>query len=345
VDAWAREETERLEAVAEWRRVAQNGHRLEWAVARGVYMVLPTYEQMMLPILQHASDGREHSSREAIDAVAAVFQLSDEQRTELLPSGQQPILDNRANWARFYMTKAGLLMATRRGFHKITERGLQIVQRNPQRIDNVLLNQFQEFVQFKSTRRKSGATGSVITDTADQLDIATQTPHEAIEFGYQQMRRDLESELLALVKRCSPSFFERLVVDLLVRMGYGGSHQDAGQAIGRSGDGGIDGIIKEDKLGLDVVYIQAKRWDTNSVGRPDIQRFAGALMGMKARKGVFITTASFSNDAWSYVSSIDSKIVLIDGRQLAQLMVDNNIGVSMITAYEIKRVDSDYFDE
>jgi restriction system protein len=308
-------------------------------------MALPTYEAMMLPILRHASDGKEHSGREAIEAAATAFHLSEEQRTELLPSGQQPILDNRANWARFYMTKAGLLVATRRGFHRITERGLQILQQSPERIDNALLNQFPEFLQFKSIRRKPGATISVSTDVTDQLDSMTQTPQEAIEFGYQQMRRDLETELLALVKQCSPSFFERLVVDLLVRMGYGGSHKDAGEAIGRSGDGGIDGIIKEDRLGLDVVYIQAKRWDTNSVGRPDIQRFAGALMGMKARKGVFLTTASFSNDAYSYVSSIDSKIVLIDGRQLAQLMVDNNIGVSTITAYEIKRVDSDYFEE
>jgi restriction system protein len=308
-------------------------------------MALPTYEQMMLPVLRHASDGLEHTSRQAIEAVAAAFHLTDEQQTALLPSGQQPILDNRANWARCYMTKAGLLTATKRGFHKITDRGQQVLQQNPTGIDNALLIQFPEFVQFKSLRKRPTNSGSGTLDSTIPTDVEAQTPQESIEFGYQQMRKEWEAELLALVKSCSPGFFERLVVDLLVRMGYGGSHQDAGAAIGRSGDGGIDGVIKEDKLGLDVVYIQAKRWDTNVVGRPDIQRFVGALVGQKARKGVFITTASFSNEAKQYVAGIESKVVLIDGAELGRLMVDNNVGISVVNTYEIKRVDSDYFTE
>jgi restriction system protein len=215
-------------------------------------MPLPTFQDMMLPILRLASDGQEHTGREAIEAAATAFQLTDEQRAELLPSGQQPILENRANWARFYMTRAGLLFATRRGFHKITERGLNVLRQNPNRINTEVLSQFPEFVQWKAIEKTPE------TVDIELIDVTDQTPQESIEFGYQKLRADLEAELLTLVKGCSPSFFERLVVELLVKMGYGGSRQDAGRAIGKSGDGGIDGIIKEDKLGLDVVYIQVK---------------------------------------------------------------------------------------
>jgi restriction system protein len=305
----------------------------------GTDMPLPTYEDMMLPILVNASDGKEHTGRAAIEAAAAAFQLTADQRAELLPSGTQPIVENRANWARFYMTRAGLLVAPRRGLHKITERGRQVLEQNPTRVDNKLLMMFPEFIQFKSAKPNNDS--SVI----EPLEVTDKTPQESIEFGYQKIRAELESELLALVKKCSPSFFERLVVDLLVKMGYGGSLQDAGRAIGRSGDGGIDGIIKEDRLGLDVVYIQAKRWDNTVVGRPEIQRFVGALVGMRARKGVVLTTSSFSQDAQHYVSTVDSKVVLIDGRELASLMIDHNVGVSAMTTYELKRVDSDYFEE
>jgi restriction system protein len=299
---------------------------------------------MMLPILQNAGDGKEHTGREAIEAAARAFHLTDSQRAELLPSGTQPALDNRANWARFYLTRAGLLASLRRGIHKITERGLEVLRNNPNHISTAMLRQYPEFVQFQTTRRGTLAPGL----TSEELlppPIDHKTPEEAIELGYQQLRTRWEAELLALVKNCSPKFFEQLVVELLVKMGYGGSQHDAGRALGRSGDGGIDGIIKEDKLGLDAVYIQAKRWESSVVGRPEIQRFAGALMGVRARKGVFITTASFSNEARNYVDSIDSKIVLIDGNQLAQLMLDHDIGVSTTRTYEIKRVDSDYFEE
>jgi restriction system protein len=302
-------------------------------------MPLPTYEDMMLPILVNASDGKDHTGREAIEAAAAAFQLTPEQRAELLPSGTQPIVENRANWARFYMTRAGLLVAPRRGLHRITERGRQVLEQKPARVDNKILIQFPEFVQFKSTKSSNDSS------TIEPVDVSDNTPQESIEFGYQKIRTALESELLAIVKKCSPNFFERLVVDLLVRMGYGGSLQDAGRAIGKSGDGGIDGIIKEDRLGLDVVYIQAKRWDNTVVGRPEIQRFVGALVGVRARKGVFLTTSTFSQDAQHYISTIDSKVVLIDGSELASLMIDHNVGVSTMTTYELKRVDSDYFEE
>ncbi|WP_323314147.1 restriction endonuclease [Anabaena cylindrica] len=224
-------------------------------------------------------------------------------------------------------------------FFQITDRGKNILIRNPSEINLKFLNQFPEFIEFKTTKKDNDKSEPEI------IEISETTPQESIEFGYQKIRKELELELLNRVKSCSPDFFERLVVDLLVKMGYGGSRRDAGRAIGKSGDGGIDGIIKEDKLGLDIVYIQAKRWDNTVVGRPEIQKFVGALHGQRARKGVFITTSRFSQEAREYVSIIDSKIVLIDGQELAQLMIDNHVGVSTVSIYEIKKIDSDYFTD
>jgi restriction system protein len=231
-----------------------------------------------------------------------------------------------------------LLESTRRSFFKITQRGLDVLSQSPQRIDVKFLEQFPEFVEFRSASRRDkeislGAEAEVNTH---------QTPEELLEYGYQRIRQDLAQELLNRVKNASPSFFERLVVELLVKMGYGGSRKDAGAAVGKSGDGGIDGIIKEDRLGLDIIYIQAKKWD-GVVGRPEIQKFAGALQGQRAKKGIFITTSGFSNEARDYVALIESKIVLIDGQQLAQLMIDHDVGVSKVSAYEIKKLDFDYF--
>ena len=233
------------------------------------------------------------------------------------------------------MKKAGLLESTKRGYFQITERGLDVLKQNPPEIDNAFLRQFPEFIEFQTPRDKK----RIEQDVSD-----TQTPEEEIEAAYQGVRQELATELLQTIKSCSPAFFERLVIDLLIKMGYGGTRKDAGQAIGGSGDGGIDGIIKEDRLGLDIVYIQAKRWD-GPVGRPEIQKFAGALQGQRARKGIFITTSAFTQSAQDYVSRIDSKIVLIDGDTLAQLMIDYNIGVTTVTSYELKRVDTDYFTE
>jgi restriction system protein len=302
-------------------------------------MAIPDYQSMMLPLLRFMGDGKEHSLRESIDALADKFSLSDEERRHMLPSGQQTTFDNRVGWSRTYMKKAGLLESTRRGYFKITGRGMDVLRQNPPNIDVQFLKRFSEFLEFQTAHRNKieSANGQDVTDEP-------QTPEEEIEVAYQKVRQGLATELLQTIKTLSPAFFERLVIDLLVKMGYGGTRTDAGEAIGRSGDGGIDGIIKEDRLGLDAVYIQAKRWE-GSVGRPDIQKFAGALQGQRARKGIFITTSTFTQEADEYVSRIDSKIVLIDGVRLAQLMIDYNVGVASTALYELKRVDSDYFTE
>jgi restriction system protein len=301
-------------------------------------MPIPDYQTIMLPLLKFAADGEEHSLRETIEALADQFELTDEERRELLPSGQQATFDNRVGWARTYMKKAGLLKSTRRGYYRITDRGMDIIGQNPPEINRAFLMQFPEFVEFQKPRSHDKM------EADEQEANETRTPEEGIESAYQRVRQGLAAELLQTVKALSPTFFERLVIDLLVKMGYGGTRRDAGQAVGRSGDGGIDGIIKEDRLGLDIVYIQAKRWE-GTVGRPEIQKFAGALQGQRARKGIFITTSEFSGAAQEYVSKIDNKIVLIDGDTLAQLMIDYNIGVAPIASYELKRIDSDYFTD
>lgn len=304
-------------------------------------MSIPDFQSIMLPLLQYAGDGKEHSLREAITYLADVFNLSDEEKKGLLPSGQQTVFDNRVGWARTHLKKAALLEYPKRGFFQITDRGKDVLIQNPTKINIKFLNQFPEHIEFLNSKKDSDKSES----EPEIIEISETTPQESIEFGYQKIRKELELELLNRVKSCSPDFFERLVVDLLVKMGYGGSRRDAGRAIGKGGDGGIDGIIKEDKLGLDIVYIQAKRWDNTVVGRPEIQKFVGALHGQRARKGVFITTSKFSQDAREYVSIIDSKIVLIDGQELAQLMIDNHVGVSTVSIYEIKKIDSDYFTD
>jgi restriction system protein len=241
------------------------------------------------------------------------------------------------------MKKAGLLEPTRRGYYRITQRGLDLLKKKPQKINVKLLKQYPEFQEFQ--RLKGTRGGDRARDSEGTLDLEGTTPSEALEKVYENLRDELADDLLDKLKKATPAFFERIVIELLVKMGYGGSRADAGKAIGRSGDGGIDGIIKEDKLGLDVVYIQAKRWDTNSVGRPDVMQFAGALQAQKANKGIFITTSRFTDDARNYVSQIGSKIVLIDGEQLAQLMIDHDVGVSTVSLYPVKKIDSDYFDE
>jgi restriction system protein len=305
-------------------------------------MPIPDFQSIMLPLLNFASDGQEHSLRETIEALADGFDLTAEERRELLPSGQQAAFDNRVGWARTYMKKAGLLSTTRRGHYRITDRGRTVLEQNPPEITIRFLKQFPEFVEFQRPRKENG--GESGGETAGEGGTEVGTPEEAIEAAYQLARQALVAELLQTVKQCSPAFFERLVIDLLVKMGYGGTRKDAGRAVGRSGDGGIDGIINEDRLGLDVVYVQAKRWD-GVVSRPELQKFVGALQGQRARKGIFITTSDFSQGAREYVSHIDSKIVLMDGITLAQLMIDYQVGVATVGVYELKRMDSDYFTE
>jgi restriction system protein len=301
-------------------------------------MAVPDFQTIMLPLLQLAADQQEHSLRNTIEALAEQYALTKEERRELLPSGRARTFDNRVGWARTHLAKAGLLKSTRRGYFHITARGLHILAQQPGRVDMAFLRQYPEYLLFLKPQNKDDNT----VDLPDPSEL--QTPEEILETAYQRVRQDLASELLEMIGDCSPSFFEKLVVDLLVRMGYGGTRKEAGKAIGNTGDEGIDGIINEDRLGLDIVYIQAKRWQ-NTVTRPEIQKFAGALQGQRARKGIFLTTSSFSEGAKEYVSRIESKIVLIDGESLAQLMIDYGVGVSTAAAYEIKRIDADYFTE
>ena len=242
-------------------------------------MAIPDYQSVMLPLLQFLSDGKEHNIGEVVDSLAEQFHLSPDEREQLLGSGQQTVIRNRAGWARTYLKKAGLIESTRRGYFRISERGRSVLATKPKRIDVKFLEQFPEFVAFRDLRHEQAE------DKPETLPAGAEaTPEEALDAAYQRLRIDLESELLEQVKAASPAFFERLVVELLVRMGYGGTLRDAGQAVGKSGDGGIDGIIKEDRLGLDVIYIQAKRWE-GTVGRPEIQKFAGALQGHRVGKG------------------------------------------------------------
>ena len=307
-------------------------------------MAVPDYQSVMLPLLRFAAKkGTETSTSEAVEALAKELGLTEDDLKEMLPSGIQSTFVNRVGWASTYMKKAGLLETTRRGFYQITERGKDLLKKQPKTINVKLLKQYPEFLEFQQL--KGTRSGDKVPDFKGTSDVSTATPSEALEAAYENLRDELADELLARLKTISPAFFERVVVELLVKMGYGGSRADAGKAIGRSGDGGIDGIIKEDKLGLDVVYIQAKRWDNNPVGRPDVMQFAGALQAQRANKGIFITTSRFTDDARNYVSQIGSKIVLIDGEQLAQLMIDSDVGVSTISLYPVKKIDMDYFDE
>lgn len=302
-------------------------------------MAIPDYQTCMLPFLRLLGDGQEHSLREAEEALAAHFSLTEVERAELLPSGQQGIFKNRIGWARTYLKKAGLLEAPKRGAFKITDRGRQTLASGPARIDGKYLEQFSEFMEFRAASRSAPGDAEL-----PEAPSPAATPEEAIELAHQGLREQLGQELLTRILGCSPGFFEQLVVELLVKMGYGGSRRDAGERIGQTGDGGIDGIIKEDRLGLDTLFIQAKRWQ-GTVGRPEIQKFVGALQGQRARKGVFITTSAYSAEARDYVNRIDTKVVLIDGRQLTELMIDFDVGVSVSATYIIKRADSDYFEE
>lgn len=308
-------------------------------------MAIPDYQSLFIPVLKFASDGNEHSLRETIEALARQLGLSEADKDELLPSGKQRKFDNRVSWARTYLQKALLLTSPGRSKFRITERGMKVLQENPPNINVKFLRQFPEFVVFQTHPDRDGKIEENNHTTQEILEKTSQTPQEILEASYQSLRQTLAQELLERIKNSPPKFFESLVVDLLVAMGYGGSRKDAGQAVGQVGDGGIDGIIKEDKLGLDAIYLQAKRWE-GTVGSPVVQGFAGALIGKKARKGVFITTSNFSQQARSFASGTENlKIILIDGEQLAQLMIDHDIGVTEESRYIVKKVDLDYFGD
>jgi restriction system protein len=303
-------------------------------------VTIPDFQTIMLPLMQIAADGQEHRNRDVTELLAQHFKFTDEERKALLPSGRQATFDNRVGWSATHLRKACLLERTGSGRFHITQRGLEVLQTHPAKIDMQLLLQFAEFRAFRERQ---------IVD-ANQQPVAAvdedngQDPEEMLGASYQKVRQTLAQDVLDRVKGCTPRFFERLVVEWLVAMGYGGSLRDAGQAVGQSGDDGIDGIIKEDRLGLDVVYIQAKRWK-GTVGRPVVQAFAGSLEAEPANKGVLITTSSFSHEAKDYMRRIQKKIVLIDGEQHAQFMIDHDVGVAHAATYVVKRIDSDYFEE
>lgn len=308
-------------------------------------MAVPDYQQFMLPLLQMLSDGEEHSIRDYVEAMADHFDLSPEERSELLPSGKQTTVRSRVGWAATYLAKAGLIERSGRGRIRIRQRGQEVLRKSPTAIDNMFLSQFEEFVEFRQKSAQAvlapqtTSTAGAFVETEGRL-----SPEELLLSSYQELRSALAQDLLERIKAAPPAFFEQLVIDLLVAMGYGGSRADAGQAVGGSGDGGIDGIIKEDRLGLDFVYLQAKRWE-GTVTRPIVQAFAGSLEGQRARKGVLITTSRFSRDAEEYVQRIEKRIVLIDGERIAQYMLDFGIGVTEVATYTVQRVDLDYFGE
>jgi restriction system protein len=306
--------------------------------------MIPDYQSIMLPLLEFIADGKEYKMRNVTDELAIKFGVTEEEQKELLPSGVAPVFYNRTAWAKTYLKKAGLIDSPKQGIVIISKRGIEVLKKKPSSINVKFLKQFSEFVAFQTVKREDESETETETETNEEQSI--QTPEELLEMAYQKIRKSLASELISKVVELSPAFFERLVVELLVKMGYGGSIKDAGKAMGKSGDEGIDGTIKEDKLGLDIIYIQAKRWKPgNVVGRPEIQKFVGALAGQGAKKGIFITTSNFTKEALDYTPRNETKIVLIDGEQLAQLMIDYNLGCTSQQTYEVKKLDSDYFGE
>jgi restriction system protein len=302
--------------------------------------MIPDYQTAMLPTLRTLSDGGVKRAGDIRDQVASVFNLTEEEQRELVPSGQKTLFSDRVSWALTYMKKAGLVETVKRAHYRLTPRGKDLLASNPARVDLSVLAKYPEFVDWKERSDAPKPAKPAVANLPDALE----TPEESLDSAYQTLRKAIEADLLDQVKAMPPAFFEKLVVQLLVSMGYGGSLKDAGQAVGKSGDGGIDGIIKEDKLGLDVIHIQAKRWQ-NTVGRPEIQSFAGSLDGVKAKKGIFITTSGFSAEARAYVDKIEKRIVLIDGERLAALMFEHNVGVTKVASYDVKQVDGDYFTE
>src|ERR1035437_4453967 len=289
--------------------------------------MIPDYQSLMLPLLKLVSDKQEHKYRDLIEDLATEFNMTEEERKELLASGNQTIFDNRVGWAKIYLKKAGLLDSPKRAAFKITELRIQTLKKNPDRIDVNYLKHFPAFLEFLHPSRSDNENGTFTPEPTDQ------TPDENLDKIYQQIRKSLASDLLNKVISLSPTFFERLVLDLLVKMGYGGGKiNDAITNIKRSHDDGIVGTIKEDKLGLDIIYVQAKRWQ-DSVGSPEVMKFCGGLTAHHANKGVMITTSHFSKDAVEFVNKIPQKLVLIGGKQLASLMIDHNVGVAPAKTY------------
>lgn len=305
-------------------------------------MAIPSFQDFMLPLLELLQDGKAHKMSEVREELAKYFDITEEEKKILLPSGRQEVYKNRIGWAGTYLYNAGLIEKLGRGVYKITERGLEVLKEKPSRIDVNYLMKFPEFREFK------GAKDKELSQLPDSqiIEQEQETPLEILGKMYQVIREQLAKEILERIMQKPPEFFEKLIIDLLQAMGYGGSLEDAGSVTKKTSDEGIDGIIKEDKLGLDVIYIQAKRWSSDKlVGRPEIQKFVGALAGFGAKKGIFVTSSDFTKEAREYIPKTDTKIVLVNGQMLANLMIEYNVGVSVDIKYEIKKIDNDYFDE
>jgi len=309
--------------------------------------MIPNYQQFMRPFLEiaQATNGNEIKLRDAINQLADKFNLSDEERNETLPSGRQSVLDNRIGWARTYLTKAGLLKATKRAHFVITERGIQALQDTNAVINNDYLKQFDEFVAFKEQKNEASESQSANTqETTNTSTTSEVTPDEALRAAYKTINDALTSELLSRTREVTPAFFEDLLIELLIAMGYGGTGEGAAHALGKSGDNGIDGVIDQDPLGVDQIYIQAKRYaEGNNIGAGDIRDFFGALNLKKAQKGIFITTSNFTASAVQTAKDLGMRIVLINGNELAKLMLRYNIGSRDEQTLHLKKIDEDFF--
>lgn len=301
-------------------------------------MSIPKFYELMKPILKILEDNKIHNRKEMYEIIIINFQLSKEEMEKRLPSGRQLVYKNRTGWALTYLKKAKLIESTARASFRITELGQTVLQENPNIIDQKYLKNFDGFEEFINNSH------NILPVNKNDID---ESPQDMLDQAYSTISNTLADDLLNEIMNQTPDFFERLVVDLLVHMGYGGSDIENSQVLGKTGDEGIDGVIKEDKLGFDKIYIQAKRWDIKTtVGRPELQKFVGALTGQGASKGTFITTASFTRGAKEYVSKQRAcKIVLIDGKSLARLMIEYNLGVSIENTYYIKKIDTDYFTD
>jgi len=299
-------------------------------------MGIPDYQSLMLPLLQYLSDGKERNIREVIDYLSSKFKLSEEEKDELLPSGKQPIMDNRVGWARTYLLKAGLLFSPQRSYIEISDRGLNVLKQNPKEINIKFLEQFPEFIEFRTIKKESSTK-----NTNNKEEMEDITPDELMEKGYSSIYANLTQELLVKLRSVDPYYFEKIVVDLIDAMGYG-----KGKVTQKSGDGGVDGIIYQDKLGLEQIYIQAKRYnEKNSIGISTLRSFVGTLDEAGVNKGIFITTSHFPKEAENFVKRCSKNIILIDGEELSRLMIENNVGVNTTKRYEIKKVDVDFFSD
>ena len=306
-------------------------------------MAIPDYQTLMLPVLTVAAEG-EARVPTASSRIADQLGLTEDEREEMLPSGAQRLLHNRIHWAKFYMSKAGLIETPRRGVFVASETGRALLARKPARIDVELLRSYPPFVEFYTANTLTGSPAE--TQAATAATASTSTPEEQIDAAHAVLTSALRTELLTRILEQTPTFFERVIVELLVAMGYGGSHENAAMRLGKSGDGGIDGIVDEDRLGLDRIYIQAKRYAPHSsIGRPEIQGFVGSLVGLGASKGVFVTTSTFSAPAVEYARGLQQRVILIDGARLTELMVEFGVGVRLNRAVEFKRLDEDFFSD